>query len=336
MKLSEIAVLINGRLIGKDIEITEVSNLDHQSPDGIAYADSKKNLKLLADTPAAALIINEELEYSEKPVIKVKDAKRAFSIVLKRFSPYKPYPEKTYEQAYVSPSAKIGRNVTVMPFACIMDDTKIGDNTVIYPHVFIGKGCEIGANCVIKSGVKIDDLTIIGDRVIIHHNSVIGGDGFGYIQHDGQNEKIPQIGNIIIEDDVEIGAGVTVDRATIGATRIGRGVKIDNLVQIAHNVTIGENSILVAQVGIAGSTSLGKNCILAGQVGVADHVSIGDNVIVMAQAGIDKKKIESNSVLFGTPARDVMLTKRIYASLEKLPELVKTVRELKKRIENEE
>ena len=335
MKLSEIAALIHGSLVGDDMEITGVSNLDHQDPKGIAYADSKKNLKILKNTAVAALILNKELEYDSKPVIKVSDAKRAFSILLRKFSPYSPYPSRVYPQAYVDDKASLGKNATVMPFACVMENAIIGDNTVIYPHVFIGKNCRIGADCIIKSGVKIDDFAEIGDRVIIHHNSVIGGDGFGYIQHDGRNEKIPQIGRIIIENDVEIGACVTVDRATIGETHIGRGVKIDNLVQIAHNVTIGENSIIVAQVGIAGSTTLGKNCILAGQVGVADHVTIGDNVVVMAQAGIDKKKIESDSVLFGTPARDVMLTKRIYASQEKLPDLIKTVRELKKRMENE-
>ncbi len=331
MKLSTIAELVNGKLEGKDIDINSVSNLDLQKPGSLAYAENKKTLNKLKDTEVAALVIPEGLEYTGKPVIRVKNPKMAFIKVLEQFDPTTPYSQKQYPQTYIEPSAKIADDVTVFPFTTVMENSAVGEGTILYSQVFIGRNVKIGKNCVIKSGVKIDDRTVIGDNVIIHHNTVIGGDGFGYVQdEEKRNHKIPQIGNIVIESDVEIGACVTVDRAAFDSTIIHKGVKIDNLVQIAHNVEIGENSIVVSQVGIAGSSSLGKNCILAGQVGVADHVHIGDRVVIMAQSGIDKKKIEDDKILFGSPARDFMFSKRIYAAQEKLPELVKTVHRIKK------
>lgn len=334
MKLSEIANLFDGTLEGQDLEITGVSNLDIQKPNTIAYAENKKTLTRLTNTEVSALLLPMDLEYNEKPVIRVTNPKMAFIEVLKLFNPYTKYPQKIYPQTYIEESAQIEKNVTIMPFTTIMENSTIGEDTTLYAHVFIGRNVTIGKNCIIKSGVKIDDGTVIGDNVIIHHNSVIGGDGFGYVQDDqGKNHKIPQIGNIVIESDVEIGACVTIDRAAFHSTHIHQGVKIDNLVQIAHNVEIGENSIIVSQVGIAGSSSIGKNCVLAGQVGVADHVKIGNHVVIMAQSGIDKKKIEDNKVLFGSPARDFMFSKRIYASQEKLPALIKTVNLIKKKLE---
>lgn len=335
MKLSEIANLISGKLIGKDVDIYGVSNLDVQTANTIAYVEKKKNIKIFANSPVAAMIIAEDMEFLEKPIIKVKNPKLAFSEILQIFSPYTPYKQQIYPNVYIEDSANIADNVTIMPFTTVMDKAQIGSATMIYSNVFIGKNVKIGKNCIIKSGVKIDDFAEIGDNVNIHHNTVIGGEGFGYIQDEGKNKKIPQIGKIIIKDNVEIGACVTIDRATLGETLIEEGVKIDNLVQIAHNVKIGKNSILVAQVGIAGSTTIGENCIFAGQVGVADHIEIGDNVILMAQSGIDKKKIESGSVLFGSPAKNAMLAKRISSAQDKLPEIVKTVRELKRRLLDE-
>jgi UDP-3-O-[3-hydroxymyristoyl] glucosamine N-acyltransferase len=335
MKLSEIAKLVNGEMRGNDIEISGVSNLDFQAEGTLGYAENKNALSIMSQSDVSALLLPQNLECDSKPVIKTENPKLAFSTVLELFSPYQTYSGKEYPNTYIAGSAKIGKNVTVMPFACVMDDAEIGDNTVIYPHVFIGNGARIGKDCVLKSGVKVDDLTVLGDRVIIHHNSVIGGDGFGYIQDDGKNHKLAQIGTIVVGNDTEIGACVTIDRATIGTTLIGEDVKIDNLVQIGHNCKIGDHTIIVSQVGIAGSSTVGKNCIFAGQVGIADHITIGDNVVILAKAGVEKKKIESNSVLLGYPARDAILTRRIFAAEEKLPELVKTIRELKEKIEHE-
>jgi len=332
MKLSEIARLINGTLKGVDCDISGISNLDSQTVGTVAYADNKKNLDILVKSSVSALIIPGNFECTEKPVILVDDPKLAFSKIIVYFSPYKPYPETIFPHVFIEGTVTLGKGVTILPFTSIMDEAEIGDHTVIYSQVFIGKRVKIGKNCVIKAGVKIDDETVIGDHCIIHHNTVIGGDGFGYIQKDGKNIKLPQIGNIVIENDVEIGACVTIDRAAMGSTVIGEGTKIDNLVQIAHNVKIGANSIIVAQVGIAGSTTLGRNCIISGQVGIVDHVKIGDGVVIMAQSGIEGGTIESKKVLLGSPARDFMEQKRIYASLPKLPELVKRVTQLEKEI----
>lgn len=326
MKLSRIAQLVQGSLEGDDLEISGLSNLDKQLKGTIAYADSKKNLHKLAGSEVSALILTPELEYTGKPVIRVTHPKIAFSQLLRLFSPYQEYAKGVYPQVYIDETAHIGRDVTIMPMTSIMKGAVIGDNTCIYPQVFIGQDVKIGRNCTIKAGVKIDDHTLIGDNVIIHHNSVLGGEGFGYIQQDGRNIKVPQIGNIIIEDDVEIGSCVTIDRSTIGSTLIKKGVKIDNLVQIAHNVTIDENCIFASQSGIAGSSTMGKNCFVLGQVGIADHVTIGDHVTLLAQAGVDRHKIDSHSVLRGTPARDMMFSKRIDAAQERLPEILKIIK----------
>lgn len=333
MKLSEIAQMINGKLIGENVEINGVSDLEYQQVGAIAYAENAKNLNALSQSEVSALIVGETIQCDNKPYIQVSNPKAAFADVLKLFSPYQPYRREIYPNTYIESGVKIGKEVTVLPFTSVMDDTVIGDHTVIYSQVFIGKNVRIGKNCIIKAGVKIDDHTQIGDNVIIHHNAVIGGEGFGFIPDGGKNHKIPQIGTIRIGNDVEIGACVTVDRSTIGETVIGDRVKIDNLVQIAHNVKIDEGTMIASQSGVAGSSAIGKNCLLAGQVGVSDHVTIGDNVIVMAQAGVDKKKIESNKILLGTPARDVMLQRRIYASVERLPDLIKDARNIKKQLE---
>jgi UDP-3-O-[3-hydroxymyristoyl] glucosamine N-acyltransferase len=333
MKLSEIAKLVKGDLVGDDVEITGISDLDSQSPGTIGYVDGKRHLEPMAKSSIAALIIPRTLDCPEKPCVKTDEPKLAFSSLLYIFSPYRPYDKGLWRDSYVHPNAKLGADVTVMPFAVVMEGAVVGDRSVIYPHAFIGKNVRIGADCIIKAGVKIDDETTLGDRVTVHHNSVIGGDGFNYVQKDGKNIKIPQIGRIRIGSDVEIGAGVMVDRAALSETVIGDGVKIDNLVQVAHNVKIGENSILCSQVGIAGSTSIGKNCILTGQVGVADHMEIGDNVMIMAQSGVEGRKVEDGKILFGSPAREFMEMKRIYAALPKLPELLKRVAELEKKLD---
>lgn len=333
MKLSEIASLIGGTLEGKDTDITGVSDLDEQFPGTIAFADNKKNLEKLISTAVAALILPAELTCTEKPVIRVTSPKFAFLKVLEKFSPYRDHKKETYPNVYIEKTAKIGKNPSILPFAVIMDNAVIGDDAVIYSHVYIGRDVKIGNHCVLKAGVVIDDGTVIGDNCIIHHNTVVGGDGYGYIQKDGRNIKVPQIGRIVIGNDVELGAGVTIDRATMGETVIGNGVKVDNLVQIAHNVKIGDDSIIISQVGIGGSSTIGKNCFLTGQVGIADHVTIGDGVVLLAQSGVESKQvIESGKFFFGTPAREMMPQKRIYAAMERLPQALKTLNIMKKKL----
>jgi len=331
MKLSEIALLTGGELSGDDVDIRGVADLDNQKEGDIAWALQKKNIEILAASCVSALILPRGTDYHGKPAVFVDDPKAAFSKVLELFNPYKPFKVKIFPDVYIEPTAIIGKGVTIMPFTAVMDKAVIGDGTVIYSQVFIGKNVKIGKNCIIKAGVKIDDETVIGDHVIIHHNTVVGGDGFGYIQKDGKNIKINQIGRIIIEDDVEIGACTAIDRATIGETVIGSGTKIDNLVQISHNVKIGENSILAGQVGVAGSSTVGRNNVLLGQVGLGDHVELGNNVIVMAQSGVEEKKVPDNSVLFGYPAKPFMETRRTEVYINKLADLFKRVKELEKK-----
>jgi UDP-3-O-[3-hydroxymyristoyl] glucosamine N-acyltransferase len=333
MKLSEIAKIIKGSLSGDDIEIAGVSDLDNQRPGTIGFAQDMKNLEKLEFSETSALILPPGLSCRSKPFIIAENPKEAFAKVLELFSPYKPYRAGIYPAVYIEKGAAIGAGVTILPFTSVMDNASIGDNTVIYSQVFIGKNVRIGKNCLIKAGVKIDDEAVIGDNVIIHHNSVIGGDGFGYIQKDGRNIKLPQAGRIIIEDDVEIGCGVTIDRATISETVIGKGVKIDNLVQISHNVRIGEGTVIVSQTGIAGSSTIGSHCIIAGQTGIADHAVLQDNVVVLAQSGLAPgKTFEAGSVWLGSPAREANEEKRIHASMSRLPGLIKTVMQIKKKL----
>jgi UDP-3-O-[3-hydroxymyristoyl] glucosamine N-acyltransferase len=338
MRLKEIAEKLNGVLNGEDIEIEGVSDLDFQREKTIAFVENKKYLEFFENSPISALILPENIISTKKPYITVKDIKESLAKLLSLFNPYdvrkKPVGiEERYPFVAIEKDVEIDEGVTIYPFTTIMSGSKIGRNTVIYSNCFIGRNVEIGENCVIKSGVKIDDGTTIGNNVIVHHNTVIGGDGFGYYQKDGKNVKIPQIGRIRIGNDVEIGACVTIDRATIGDTVIEDGVKIDNLVQIAHNVKIGANSIIVAQVGIAGSSKIGRNCILAGQSGIADHVVLENNVVVLAQSGVQSREyVKSGSILFGTPAKPAMEEKRIQAALLRLPELVKKLANIEKKL----
>ncbi len=337
MKLSEIAKILDGKLMGEDTEINGVSDLNYQKTNTIAYVESEKFLSQMEDSNVSALLLPEGLTSSKKTYISVKKPKEAFAKLLDIFNKYKNIKPilkpSSFDGVYFENEVKIGKDVFIFPFTTVLSGTTIGENTVIYSNCFIGRDVKIGKNCIIKSGVKIDSNIEIGDNVIIHHNAVIGGDGFGYYQENGVSYKIPQIGTIKIGNNVEIGAGVTIDRATIGETVIEDGVKIDNLVHIAHNVRIGANSIIVAQVGIAGSTIIGKNCIFAGQVGIADHVEIGDNVVILAQSGVESKaKISNGEVMFGTPARPVMEEKRIIASLGRLPEMLKRLNKIEKKL----
>jgi UDP-3-O-[3-hydroxymyristoyl] glucosamine N-acyltransferase len=331
MKLSDIALLIDGVLIGEDAKVLGVSDLDCQKPATICFAENNKNYKFFLTTEVAAIVVDNSFDYISKSIITVDNPKLAFTKILSLFNPFKPHNSGISTACWVDKTAKIADEVTIMQFASVMEQSEIGKGTVIYPNVYIGRGVTIGADCVLKSGVRVEDGTIIGDRVVMDINSVIGGDGFGYIQKNGKNIKIPQIGRVVIGNDVEIGSGVTIDRATIGETVIHNGVKIDNLVHIGHNVSIGENTIIVAQTGFAGSVKVGKNCMISGQVAFNDHVELEDNVVILAQSGVAEKKVASGSILLGTPALDYMQQKRVLVSLPKLPELLKRVDELEKK-----
>ncbi len=336
MKLSEISKLFNGIVEGdSDIEITGVKGLEDAQESDITYLASSKYKDKLKNCKAGAIIVKEKVSDFSGSQLIVENPPLVFARLLQLFY-VKPHPYRGIsKEAMVSPSSCIGKNVTIYPFCYVDEEVKIGDNTVIYPFTYIGRETTIGADCIIYPHVTIREKTQIGNRVIIHSGSVIGADGFGYIFHNGRHEKIPQVGNVIIEDDVEIGACTTIDRATTGKTVIGKGTKIDNLVQIAHNVRIGNDCIIVAQVGIAGSSSLGPGCILAGQVGIADHVEIEGGTIITAQSGVMPGKLQ-RGIFSGTPIMPHREWLKANAIFQKLPEIYKKLRELEEKINKRE
>ena len=331
MKLKDIALLIEGRLIGNgEVEISGVAGLSEAGDGDITFLSGIKLLKDARESRVAAVIVKEGIEGLEKPQIACANPQLAFALLLGHFY-VKPHPfQGISEKAFVSPSASIGENVTVYPFAYIADNANIGKDSVIYPSVFIGAGSKVGATCLIYSNVTIREGVTVGSRVIIHPGAVIGADGFGYV-FDGQaHRKIPQVGTVIIDDDVEIGANTTIDRATTGATVIGRGTKIDNQVQIGHNVKVGRGVILVSQVGIGGSSTLGDGVILGGQAGVADHATIETGTMLGAKGGFMgtvKKGIYSGGPAI--PHRDWLKSTAIFAQL---PEMKKKIHELEEQI----
>lgn len=332
MKLFQIAELFNATVEGEpEIEITGVKSLEDAKEGDISYIADSRYINLAKQSKASAFIVKEKIEGLDKTQIIVQSPQLVFARLLEMFY-VKPHPYLGIsEKAYISSSAKIGKNVTIYPFVYIDDNVSIAENTVIHPFTFVGRDSQIGADCIIYPNVTIREGVKIGNRVKIHAGTVIGADGFGYVFSEGKHQKIPQVGGVIIEDDVEIGACVTIDRATVGNTVIGQGTKIDNLVQIAHNVKIGKNVIIVAQVGIAGSSSVGDGCILAGQVGIADHVEIEGGTIITAQSGVMPGKLQ-RGVYSGTPVfahRDWLKANAVFV---KLPELYKKIKELEQKI----
>ena len=241
------------------------------------------------------------------------------------------YPRGVHPSAVVDPSATLGKNVAVGPLCTVAKDARVGDNTTLVAGVFVGEAATVGTDCLIYPNVTVREATVIGDRVILQPGVVLGADGFGYAKNGSIHHKVPQIGRVVIEDDVELGANTCIDRATTGETRIKRGTKVDNLVQVAHNVVMGENCVVAAQVGISGSTEVGHGVVIGGQAGVGGHIVIGDRAIVGAQGGVTKD-VAPNRIVSGYPAREHSVAKRINAHTAMLPELFKRVKELEHRL----
>lgn len=332
--LKEIADLLGGEVIGdSDTLITGISGIKEAKQGDITFISNPRYLNFITKTKASAIISSKEIKDSCKPVIKIDNPSRALSKLASIFYPAKNYPPKgVHPTAILGKYVRLGKEVSIGPYVVIEDNVVIGDACVIYCGVYIGYDSLIGDNCVFYSNVSIREKTSIGNRVILHNGTVIGCDGFGYDTVDKIHFKIPQLGYIVIEDDVEIGANVTIDRARFDKTLIGKGTKIDNLVHIAHNVTTGQNCIIVAQVGISGSTTIGNNVIIAGQAGLVGHITVGDNVIVGAQSGVIKS-VPSNTFVSGYPARPHKQAKDINAHIQRLPELKKTIARLNTRID---
>lgn len=324
MKLKEIAEILGGKLIGDgETEIKGLSSLKDAKEGELSFLFRKAYLPAAKKTEASAVIAGYDLDPEDLPQKNLILTHDPFASFLKL---HDYFVEKSEEESFVSPLAyvsedvKIGEGVRIYPFVYIGKRTRIGENVVIHPFVHIGKDVTIGDGSRIYPNVTIYDRVVIGKRVIIHSGSVIGSDGFGYFWDGKEHKKIPQIGTVQIEDDCEIGAGVTIDRATLGKTLIRRGTKIDNLVQIGHNVTIGEDSIVVAQVGIGGSAEIGNRVIIAGQAGIKDHVKIGDDSRIGGQAGVTKD-IPKGSEVMGTPHMERKEWARIQAYIKRLPEI---------------
>ena len=332
--LGEIAAIVEGELIGNPaIAITGISGIKEANEGDITFLANSKYLYLMKTTKASALITSRESVCTTKPVIQTDNPSHACTKVVELVAPNGiRHPQGIHPTAVIAESAQIGRNVAVGAYTIIEDDVKIGDNSIIYGGCYVAHHSKIGRDCLIYPHVAIRERSEVGNRVIIHCGVVLGSDGFGFATVKGVQKKIPQIGIVSIEDDVEIGANVTIDRARFDKTIIGRGTKIDNLVQIAHNVVIGENCIIVAQAGISGSTVLGKRVILAGQAGVVGHISIGDGAVVAAQAGVTKAVLP-NTRVSGYPARPHEASKRVNACVQRLPNMYKRIKELEDKIE---
>jgi len=332
--LSRIAELVGGKVEG-DLSslITGVAGIREAGPGDLTFLANRKYRGLLESTHATAVIVAEGYDgQASCALIRVKSPDLAFARVIELFAPPpEEFPRSVDALAVVGQDVHLGENVSVQALTVIADGVHIGDNTTIYSNIYIGSHSRIGRDCLIYPNVVIRERVTLGDRVIIHAGAVVGSDGFGFVAVDGVHHKIPQIGTVEIGDDVEIGANVTIDRARFDKTVIGAGTKIDNLVQIAHNVVIGENTIIVAQVAVAGSTTVGDNVTIGGQSALDGHIHIGDNVAVAAKSGVTKD-IPSNTYISGFPAQSHDKDLKDQARLRRLPDLQRRVKELEERI----
>ncbi|MDP2156854.1 MAG: UDP-3-O-(3-hydroxymyristoyl)glucosamine N-acyltransferase, partial [Nitrospirota bacterium] len=292
---------------------------------------SSRYLKYLANSKPSCIIVKDVIPDLTIPQIKVMNPYYGFAKAIEYFYPKVSHPSTISTKAFIAESASIGNSVSIYPFAVVSGHAIVGDNSVIMPGVFIGENSRIGKDCLIYPNVTIREGITLGDRVIIHAGTVIGSDGYGYVFENGEHYKIPQVGGVIIEDDVEIGSNVSIDRATLGSTVIKKGAKIDNLSQIAHNVTIGERSLIISQAGIAGSTEIGEMVIIGGQVGIADHTIIDSGTIVVGGSGVMKGHIKKG-VYSGYPSIPHTTWLRAQALFARLPEMNKKIRELEEKI----
>ncbi|MFH0865177.1 MAG: UDP-3-O-(3-hydroxymyristoyl)glucosamine N-acyltransferase [Bacteroidota bacterium] len=338
MKFSakQIAGLLDGKIDGdENAEVSKLSKIEEGRPGSLSFLANPKYSQYIYSTKASIVIVNNDFIPEQKisaTLIRVTDAYQSFAKLLEIYNQIKLNKAGISEKAHIAGSAQIGKNVYIGEFVFIGEYAEIGDNVKIYPQSYIGDNTTIGENTLVYAGVKIYSDNIIGKNVTVHSGVVIGGDGFGFVQQKSGNNysKVSQIGNVIIEDFVEIGSNTTIDRATLGSTIIRKGVKLDNLIQIGHNVEIGENTVIVAQTGIAGSTKIGKNCMIGGQVGIIGHLRIADNVKIAAQSGIGKNILEDGLIVQGSPAYELHEYQKSYIYYKKLPSIVSRIEKLEK------
>ncbi len=331
-----IAGLISGEVVGdKNATVHTVSSIEDGKQGGLAYLSNPKYEQYLYTTQCSIVLVDKSFEPKQEvtaTLIKVDNVGACVLQLLQMYQAMKPQKSGVSQRASISEKATIGQNCYIGDFAVIEAGAVIGDGAKIYPHCYVGDNVKVGAGTTLYPRVSIYEGCVIGSRCIIHAGAVIGADGFGFAPNaEGGFDKIPQLGNVIIEDDVEIGANTCIDRAKTDSTIIHRGVKLDNLIQVGHNVQIGENTVSSAQMGIAGTSKVGRNCFLAGQVGIADHITIGDYVKIGSQSGIDRD-VPSGEVRFGSPALKGMGYYRSFAIFKELPELARKVRNLEKAV----
>lgn len=336
----QIAGILEGEVVGNpSAEVYKLSKIEEGTLGSLTFLSNPKYQKFIYSTQATITIVNKSFEPEqsiETTLIKVEDAYKAFSKLLEYYNQVKLMKSGIEQPSVISEGVVYGENLYLGSFCYIGKNVKIGENVKIYPNSFIGDNVTIGDNCVFFAGVRIYSETEIGTNCTIHSGTIVGSDGFGYAPlEDGTYNKIPQIGNVIIEDNVEVGSCTTIDRATLGSTIIRRGVKLDNQIQVAHNVEIGENTVIASQTGIAGSTKIGKNCIIGGQVGIAGHLVIGNGVRIQAQSGVGKN-IKDEEVLQGSPTFGYSDWNKSYVHFKNLPKIVSELETLKKQVNNKE
>lgn len=330
---AQIAMLVNGTIEGDaTITVNSFGKIEEAREGQLSFLANPKYEDYLYRTKASVIIINATFELKQPvtaTLIRVPDAYSAFATLLTKYQEIRQQSLAGIQQpAYISASASYGSNVFIGAFAYLGEQVKVGNNTKIYPNAYLGDHVTVGNDCVIHPGVKIYHDCVIGDRVIIHAGTIIGSDGFGFApQADGSFKKVPQIGNVVLENDVEVGSNTTIDRATIGSTIIHAGAKLDNLIQVAHNVEIGSSTVIAAQAGISGSTKIGKGVMIGGQAGIVGHIHLGDGAKVNAQSGVSKS-IDPGKAVTGSPAYEYTAALRSQAAARKLPELEKKIKEL--------
>jgi UDP-3-O-[3-hydroxymyristoyl] glucosamine N-acyltransferase len=336
---AQIAVILEGEVEGNsEIEVSKLSKIEEGGPESLSFLANPKYTQFIYTTKASIVIVNKIFKAEKKihsTLIRVEDAYKSFSKLLEYYNQVKMNKTGIESPVFISKSATYGENIYIGAFAYLGENIKIGNNTKIYPNVYIGDNVVIGDNVILFSGAKIYSDTLIGDNCVIHSCAILGADGFGFAPNEqGEFIKVPQTGNVVIEDNVDVGAATSIDRATLGSTIIRKGVKLDNHIQIAHNVEIGKNTVIAAQTGIAGSAKIGENCMIGGQVGIVGHITIGNNVKIQAQSGIGRN-VKDNETLQGSPALPYSDYNKSYVHFKNLPKTMDRINILEKTITND-
>ncbi len=333
----QIAAFLNGTVDGDpEVRVSNLSKIEEGKPGTMTFLANMKYASYLYTTGASVVVVNNDFVPAQPvsaTLIRVENAYSAFAMLLEKYSAVQAGVRGISELACISGSASMGSNCAVGEFSYIGEEVTLGDHVTIHPQVYIGNKVKIGNNTILYPGVKIYRECVIGNDCTLHSGVIVGSDGFGFApQSDHHYQKVPQIGNVVIEDDVEIGSNTTIDRATLGSTLIRKGVKLDNLIQVAHNVEIGEHTVIAAQTGISGSTKIGRNCLIGGQVGIVGHLTIADNVMIGAQSGIEGNILKEGAIVLGSPAIDVLKARKSYIHWRNFDDIVRRLNHLEKKI----